>query len=144
MIVGVVLQILQRQVLQLALQLIETQLVGQGRIEVGGFFRHPFLGFRLVGVANLSHQVHTTGNHDEDDAHVLGKRQQQVAEVLALHHGVLLVELLNALQTVEYATHGNAIGGSHIVDSQESRLYAGVQQDGQHGIAAQSYLVNHE
>ena len=90
MIVGIVLQVFQREVFQLALQLVESQLVSQGRIEIGGFLAHTLLGLFGLGVANLSHQVHTVGNHDEDDAHVLGKRQQQVAEILALYHGVFL------------------------------------------------------
>ena len=69
-IVGIVLQILQAQVFQFALQLVETQLVGEWGIEVAGFLAHLVLCLLLVGITYLSHHVHSVGNHDEDYAHV--------------------------------------------------------------------------
>ena len=75
-IIGVVLQVFQRQVLQLAFQFIETQFVSQWRIEVGGFFADAVLGLLVVRVTYLAHQVHAIGNHDENHAHIFGKRQQ--------------------------------------------------------------------
>ena len=95
-VVGVVLKILQREVFEFALQLVETQLVGEGCKEVGRLFADAMLGVLVVGVANLPHQVHTVGNHDQDDTHVFGKRQQQIAEVLAFNDGTLLVEVADA------------------------------------------------
>ena len=41
--------------------------------------------------AHLAHRIGAAGNHDEYNPHVLGKRHQQVAEVLCLDAGVLLV-----------------------------------------------------
>ena len=70
--------------------------MGQWCIEIGSLFAHLTFGFLVGSVANLSHEVHAVGNHDEDDAHVLGKRQQEVAEILAFDDGVLLVEFLYA------------------------------------------------
>ena len=75
MVVGIVFEVFQRQVLQLALQLIQTQLVGQRSIEVGSLLRHLMLGVGIVGFLDLSHQVYTVGNHNENNAHVLGKRE---------------------------------------------------------------------
>ena len=69
-IVGIVLQILQAQVFQFALQLVETQLVGEWGIEVAGFLAHLVLRLLLVGITYLSHHVHAVGYHDEDYAHV--------------------------------------------------------------------------
>ena len=69
-IVGIVLQILQAQVFQFALQLVETQLVGEWGIEVAGFLAHLVLCLLLVGITYLSHHVHAVGYHDEDYAHV--------------------------------------------------------------------------
>ena len=69
-IVGIVLQILQAQVFQLALQFVETQLVGEWGIEVAGFLAHLVLCLLLFGITDLSHHVHAVGNHDEDYAHV--------------------------------------------------------------------------
>ena len=69
-IVGIVLEILQTQVFQLALQLVETQLVGEWGIEVAGFLAHLVLCLLLFGITDLSHHVHAVGNHDEDYAHI--------------------------------------------------------------------------
>ena len=74
-VVGIVLQVLQRQVLELALQLVETQLMGKWGIEVSRLVADALLGVFFLGVAYLAHQVHAVGNHDENHAHVLGKRQ---------------------------------------------------------------------
>ena len=134
-IVGIVLQVFQRQVLQFALQLVQAQLMGQGCIEVGRLFTDAPLGLLIIRVPDLSHQVHAVCYHDENHAHILCKRKQQVAEVLALDNGILLIQFLYALQPVQDTSYGDAIGGTHLVDRQESCLYAGVQQDCQYGIA---------
>ena len=85
MIVRIVFQVLQREVLQFRLQLIETQLVSQGCIQICClltdlpsmlFFCLLLFAAALLHVANLAHQVHAVGNHNQDDAHVLSKRQQ--------------------------------------------------------------------
>ena len=95
-VVGVVLKILQREVFEFALQLVETQLVGEGCKEIGCFLANAMLGVLVVGVANLSHEVHPVGYHDQDDTHVFGKRQQQIAEVLAFNDWTFLIEVADA------------------------------------------------
>ena len=144
MVVGVVLEVFERQVLQLTLQLIQTQLVGQGSIEIGSLLRHLMLGIGIVGVLDLAHQIDAVGNHDEDDAHVLGKRQKQVAEILGLDNGILLVEFLDALQSVQDAGDGLTKMGAHLVDGQQTLLNIGAEQYGQHAIAAKTNLVDHQ
>ena len=73
LIVGVVLQIFQAQVLQLALQLVQSELMGKGRIEIAGLFRHLVAGLFVRRVANLPHEVHAVGNHYQYDAHILSE-----------------------------------------------------------------------
>ena len=70
-IVGVVLEILQTEVFQFALQFVESQFVGEWGIEVACLFAYFMLCLFLFGITNLSHHVHAVGNHDEDDAHIL-------------------------------------------------------------------------
>ena len=70
-IVGIVLEILQTEVFQFALQLVESQFVGEWGIEVACLFTYFMLCLFLFGITNLSHHVHAVGNHDEDDAHIL-------------------------------------------------------------------------
>ena len=90
-IVSIMLKVFQREILQLALQLIQTQLVGEGSIEIAGLFAHLSFSLLILRVAYLSQQIHTVGYHDQDNAHVLGKRQEEITEVLALNHRILLV-----------------------------------------------------
>ena len=63
----------------------------------------------LIGFEQGTHQVHTVGNHDQDYPHVLSKRQQQITEILALHHGILLVELMDTVETLQDTYHRRAI-----------------------------------
>ena len=91
LIVGIVLQILEAQVLKFTLQLIQAQLVGKRSIEVACLLRHLVACLFIRGITNLPHKVHTVGNHDENDTHVLSEAQQQVAEVLTLYLRVLLI-----------------------------------------------------
>ena len=85
------LQVLQTEVLQLALQFVESELVGEWGIEVTSFLAHLMLRHHLFCVTYLSHHVHTVGYHDEDHAHVLRERDEQVAKILALDDWVALV-----------------------------------------------------
>ena len=100
-VVCVVLQVLQRQVFQFTLQFIKTKLVSQWSIEVACLLANPLLCLLIQGVSYLSHQVHTVGNHDKNNPHVFGKRQQQISEVLAFYDGVLFVELLYSMKSVD-------------------------------------------
>lgn len=70
-IVGIVLEILQTEVFQFALQFVESQFVGEWGIEVACLFAYFMLCLFLFGIAYLSHHIHAVGNHDEDDAHIL-------------------------------------------------------------------------
>ena len=100
-IVSIVLQIFQGEILQLTLQLIQTQFVGKRCIEVIGLLTHLYLCLFLFGIPDLPHQVYTIGNHNEDHTHVLGKGEQQIPEILALYDRILSVQLLNAYQTMK-------------------------------------------
>ena len=93
------------------------------------------------GVAYLPHQVHTVSNHDEYDAHVLGKRKQQVAEVLAFNDWILFVEGLYALQAVQDAPNGITIFRTDLIGFKQAAFNARIEHDGQYGIAAKTNLI---
>ena len=141
-VVGVVLHVFQRQVFQLALQLVESQLVGQRGIQVVGLLAHLQLGLLVFRVAYLPHQVHAVGYHNQNHAHVFGKREQQVPEVLALDDGVLLVKVLYAHQSVDDGRSLAAEGGVDFLERHHSAYHAVVEQDGQHPVALQSLFLN--
>ena len=152
MVVGIMLQVLQRKILQFRLQFVKSQFMSQRSVEIGCLCRylafHP--GGRAVispvnsHIAYLTHQVHAVGYHNKDDAHVFGKRQQQVAKVLALYDGILLVQLLNALQPSQDACHGLAVVSLYIVNGQIAFLNTRPQQDGDDRITLQANFLDHQ
>ncbi len=141
-IVGVVLEILQREVLQLALELVEAQFVGQGGVEVTGLLGHLVLRLLVGCVAYLAHQADAIGDHDEHHAHVLGEGEEQVAEVLALHNGSLAVELLDADEPLEDRRHALA----EVLARQRRVIVAAkhalVEHDGQQTVTAQADVAD--
>lgn len=141
-IVGVVLEIFEREVLELALERIKSKLMGQWRIEIAGFFRHLVLCLLVRRVADLSHDVHTVGDHDEDHAHILGKAQEQIAEVLAFDDGVFLIELLDADKSVDDTRHVVTESLAYLFHCLKVIAETAIEHRGDDTVAAQSYLVD--
>ena len=57
----------------------------------------------LIGmVVDSTHQRQSVHGHDEDDTHVLGKREQQFVEVLVLDGRLLLVQRGHVQQPVDH------------------------------------------
>ena len=104
-VVGIVLKILQTEIFELTLQLIKTELVSEWGIKVTSLLAHLHFCFFVLCVPNLSHEVHAVSNHYKNNAHVLGKGEQQVSEILAFNNRVLAVELMNAHQSVNYEAY---------------------------------------
>ena len=144
MVVGIVLHILEREVFELALKLIETQLVGQRRIEISRLLRHLHLSLDILSIANLAHQVDTIGNHDENHTHILGKREQQIAEVLALDSRILIVELLDAIKAMKYAGNRLAMSLLDLVEGDVASLDIGYELNGLDSIAFQPDLLSQD
>ena len=84
-------------------------------IEIGGLLRCLEFGLLIIDIAYLTHQVYTIGYHNEDDAHILGKRQQKVAEVLTLYSGILVVKLLYAVKSVKYSADRFAVDTLYLI-----------------------------
>ena len=108
LIVGVMLEILQAKILELTLQLIESKFVSQRGIEIACLLRHLMTSLLIRGVPNLPHEIDAVGNHYQDDAHVLGETQQQIAEVLAFNLWILLIQFLNLHKTMNDIAHTTA------------------------------------
>ena len=140
MVVGVVLEVLQTEVLQLALELVEAELVGQRRIEVCGFHRDLLLCLDVLRVLDLPHDADAVGYHNEDDAHVLGKGDEQAAEILAAYRCALGIEFANAHQSVQDVCHLLAKVATHLIYRGCSALHDGVEQDTQYAAARQADL----
>ena len=82
-LVGLRLEVAERQLLELVLDLAHPEPVGDRRVDVArllGDLDPPLLG----QVAERPHVVQAVGQLDEDDADVVDHRQQHLAEVLGL------------------------------------------------------------
>ena len=81
MIVRLRREVLEGKILKLALDGVESQLVCKGRIEIACLCRHLLPRLKVAGIAYGPHDNEPVGNHDEDDAHILGEGEQEVPEM---------------------------------------------------------------
>ena len=82
-LVGLRLEVLERQLLELVLDLAHAEAVGDRRVDVARLLRDldpPLLG----QMVQRPHVVQAVGELDQDDADVVDHRQQHLAEVLRL------------------------------------------------------------
>ena len=128
-VISVGLRILQRQILQLRLQLIEPQLMGQRRVKIRRFVCHPQPVFFLFRIFNPAHDVHTVGDHDEYHPHVFGKREKQVPEVFRLDGGAFLIQFVGFHQSLDDTAHIFSELVANLPDAQYPSLYDLVEHD---------------
>src|SRR6185436_7395160 len=81
--IGLGLQVLEREVLELVLDLAHPQPPGQGRVDVHGLARDAHAAL-LGQVLQGAHVVQAVGELHDDHAHVVDHGQEQLAEVLGL------------------------------------------------------------
>ena len=74
---------LEREVLELPLDLPDAEALGERRVDLEGLARDPELLLRREG-GEGAHVVQAVGELDEDDADVLGHRQEHLPDVLGL------------------------------------------------------------
>ena len=83
LIVDLRVQILERQVLQLALDPGDAEPVRQRRVDIQGLLRREELLIRRHMIQG-PHVMHAVGKLDQDNAHVFAHREQHLAKVLGL------------------------------------------------------------
>ena len=83
LLVGVGLQVLEREVLQFAADFAHSEAVRDGRVDLDGLARDALapLGAQI---AERPHVVHAVGQLDHDDADILHHGEQHLAEALGL------------------------------------------------------------
>ena len=83
LLVGLRLQVLEREVLQLAAHFAHAEPVRDGRVDLDGLLRDALLPLRGQ-VAQRAHVVQAVGQLHHDDADVVHHRQQHLADALGL------------------------------------------------------------
>jgi len=130
-------QVAERQLLQLAIELVQAQAMGDRGVDVQG----------LAGDAvalldrhrrHRAHVVQTVGQLDEDDPHVPGHRHQHLAERfgLALLTGREL-QLVQLGQPVDHLGRGRTESGDQLGLGDAAVLHGVVHQGRHHGLHVQ-------
>ncbi|RMO84044.1 hypothetical protein ALQ33_05543 [Pseudomonas syringae pv. philadelphi] len=83
LLVLVRLQVAERQVFQLPFDVADAQAVGQRRIDVEDFPRHP-VTLLVVGILHRTNRAGALGQFDQGHAHVVDHRHQHLAQVFDL------------------------------------------------------------
>ena len=81
--IGVGIELAKRQILELLAQLVHAHAAGERRIDVDGLLGRAAARLRRH-MADGAHVVQTIGQLDQQHAHVVGDRQQELAQVLGL------------------------------------------------------------
>ncbi len=116
---GLGLECLEREVLQLPLDLPDTQALGERGVDLQRLARDALLLLGLEG-AQGAHVVQAVGELDEDDADVVGHRQEHLPDVLGL---LLLVAVGAELGQLGDAVHEvGDLGPEAVLDVGEAVL----------------------
>ena len=126
----------EREVFELRLDLVESQAIGQGSIEVVGLRRNFHL---LVGAhrSQGTHVVHTVGQFDEQGTDIVVDRVKHVLEVVnLLRYLVVAVRILG--QDSYQVSHIFAETHTKVLHCHISVLHHIVQQSRHHGIGLEA------
>ena len=133
--------VFERHVLNLSLDGIEAETVGERSIQevglIGNLAHKPFVGM----VIDEFHQLQTVDYHDDDDADILGKYHQKPAEVVALHGHLTRIELGDVAETAEEFCHIVAPLGSDVGHGYEITLHEVAQHYGRHHVDVRTHAV---
>jgi hypothetical protein len=117
------MQEVEAQVLELVVERVQSQAVGDRRVDVQRFARDSLLLLHRHGIER-AHVVQPVGELDEDHAHVARHREQHLAEVLGLRvlqRGELdAVDLRHAIDQLRHglaeALRDLGLGGGRVLD----------------------------
>ena len=107
--------------------------MGKGRIEIGRFVGYLPAGFIVLAIFYLPHDVYAVGNHNENDTHVLGESQQQVAEILGLDGRAFGIKFVYTYQSPDDACHVLAINLLYFLGGASTAAHGVVQHESQNG-----------
>ena len=118
--------------------------MGEGSVQIGGFIGHLSACFVVLALLYLAHDVHAVGNHNENDTHVLGESQQQVAEILGLDGRAFGIKFVYTYQSPDDACHILAIDLLHFQSGASAAAHGVVEHQSQDGCPPHAYLFRHD
>ena len=121
---------LEAQFLELRLDGVHTQTVGQRRIHVEGFAR-LLLGGGGLHVSPSAGVVHTVGQFDHQSAHVAAHGHHKLANGLSLC-GITHFELAQLGHTIDQSGHGITEFGTALIQRVVGVFHGVMQQTGRH------------
>ena len=118
-LVGLRIEVLERQILELLAHLLDAHAAGKRRVDVEGLLGDALA---LVGRHELerAHVVQAVGELDQQHPHVVGDGEQQLAEILALRRP--LGNQVEPLDLGEAVDEGADLGPEGLVDLLKRRL----------------------
>ncbi len=133
LLVGVRLQVLEREVFEFAANLAHAEAVRDGRVDLDGLARDALAPLGAQ-VAERAHVVHAVGQLHHDDADILHHGEQHLAEAFGLAvFGGKDVEFAQLGDAVDAARHFFAELLAHLFDRDAGVFDDVVQQAGLHG-----------
>ena len=129
--------IFERQILQFALDGVETQAMGEGRVEVSRFGGEADTVF-LLQLLPEAHEAEAVGNHQEDDADILGKGEEQMVEVLRIDRRVAGVEVGRLQEAANHERDFLAEKLLDFLDRDDLFIDRAIEQEGDDRRAAES------
>ena len=137
-------QVLQAQILQLPLQLLHSQTVGNGGIDLHGLQRFLLLLLRGL-ILHGAHIMEPVGHLDEDDPNVLAHGQEHLAQILhlllSLGCGLNAGQLADPLHNI---SNGGGKGSGYILMGGVGILDGVMEQGGGNGLRVQVQLLRHD
>ena len=88
-----------------------------------------------------AHHAEAVGNHDEDDAHIFGKGEEQVVEVLRIDCRVAGVEVGGLQQAADHEGHVGVERLLHLVERDGLLHHRTIEQEGDDGGAFEADVV---
>ena len=118
--------------------------MGKGCIEIGRFVGYLPAGFIVLAIFYLPHDVYAVGNHNENDTHVLGESQQQVAEILGLDGRAFGIKFVYTYQSPDDACHVLAINLLYFLGGASTAAHGVVQHESQNGGALHANFFRYD
>ena len=118
--------------------------MGKGRIEISRFVGYLPTGFIVLAILYLPHDVYAVGNHDENDTHVFGESQQQVAEILGLDGRAFGIKFVYTYQSPDDACHVLAINLLYFLGGASTAAHGVVQHESQNGGALHANFFRYD